>query len=113
MRQYGKIQRVGFTFYAFRVTVAGPHRVHAPLPLPTFLDHFKVRPILNCKNLKHVYTGGTFYRDPLVQGGDQLKTLRDFKRLPRDEFKKQGQDTTVMLIPRTGVSSGWYDGQSL
>lgn len=113
IQQCGKIQRVGFTFHAFCVTVAGPHGVHAPLPLSTFLDHFKLRPMLNCKNLKQIYIGGIFHRNLFVQGGDQLKTLRDFRKWLREEFKKQDQGVTVTLFPRSGAFSGWHDGQTL
>ncbi|KAF1968894.1 hypothetical protein BU23DRAFT_654953, partial [Bimuria novae-zelandiae CBS 107.79] len=97
MLQCGKLERVGLTFHALRINVSGSNGARVPVSLGAFLDHFKLRPMLGCKSLKHVYIGGIQHRTMVVEGGDQLVMLRDFGKWLRESFEGQGQEVTVML----------------
>lgn len=107
------LKRVGMTFHAYRINSTTVVPEAFPLPLDNFLDRFRLRPMLGCNQLKHVYIGGIEHFLFLVVGNDQLKTLRDFGKWLRKSFKEKGQDVTVSLHARNGRFRGWGDGEPL
>jgi hypothetical protein len=68
------------------------------MALNRFLDHWKLRPMLGCDTLEHVYIGGIMLRGAyMASNTDQLQTLRDFGKWLREAFaaKEPSQKLTV------------------
>jgi hypothetical protein len=69
MLQCPDLRRVGMTFHMKRITYFHPYdEDYTPMALNRFLDHWKLRPILGCDKLEHVYIGGIKLRDIYMAG---------------------------------------------
>ncbi|KAF2437589.1 hypothetical protein P171DRAFT_373288 [Karstenula rhodostoma CBS 690.94] len=118
MLQCPNLERIGMTFHFKRIAFFHPYDEWNPMALNRFLSWWKLRPMLGCDNLKHVYIGGIMWHSGhMAQDGDPLQTLRDFGAWLRESFaekKPEGQKVLVTLHPRYGAfRGGWDEGEPL
>lgn len=112
------LRNVGFTFHAEKMTMKDPEntwdRVHRPLE--AVIEYYQLRPMLECKRLKHIYFEGILPRYSSSYPSQPLKTLEDLGNWLVDAFEEKGREVggvEVEYHERNGYYVGRRKGRML